>query len=381
MENLLLNLVRLAANGAAPEKEDSLFAALSGLDEKAWHALFEAANTQGVAAFIWDAMEPAINAGKLAMPKELMLQWAGLSMGYEQRYLKYTLSIGKLASLLATEGIKMMILKGYAASLDWPVPAHRPSGDIDIWNFGEQQRADALVASKGGKVDDSHHHHTVFHIGGFMVENHYDFINVYAHRSSAQIEKKLKELARADAATAEVPCCTDGSRMAKVYLPPVQFNALFLIVHLAAHFGGEEIHLRQVLDWAFFVKKYGSQIDWAELQADCRHWNKIQLLDSINAICADYLGFGAADFPVSWRGTRDEAAGSALAKRVLGEILEPEFKEPVPHGAGLLKSFAFRWRRWRANSWKNRMVYPEGELATFLRQVWSHLLKPKSIYA
>lgn len=65
----------------------------------------------------------------------------------------------------------MMVLKGYACSLDWPKPVHRPCGDIDIWQFGKQKDADAAleaekpvqVVQKGQefKVDSSHHHHTV----------------------------------------------------------------------------------------------------------------------------------------------------------------------------------------------------------------------------
>lgn len=73
----------------------------------------------------------------------------------------------------------MMILKGYACSLDWPKPEHRPCGNIDIWLFGKQKEADALLANKKGlEIDSSHHHHhTIFYWRDFMVENHYDFFD------------------------------------------------------------------------------------------------------------------------------------------------------------------------------------------------------------
>ena len=87
----------------------------------------------------------------------------------------------------------MMVLKGYACSIDWPKPEHRPCGDIDIWLFGKQKEADALlVKDKGVIVDTSHHHHTVFDWGGFMVENHFDFINVHHHKSNAAFESLFK---------------------------------------------------------------------------------------------------------------------------------------------------------------------------------------------
>lgn len=79
-----------------------------------------------------------------------------------------------------------MVLKGYACSIDWPKPEHRPCGDIDIWLFGKQKEADAALAASpkfhdsSFKIDSSHHHHTVFDWCSFSVENHYDFVNVYA---------------------------------------------------------------------------------------------------------------------------------------------------------------------------------------------------------
>ena len=106
-----------------------------------------------------------------------------------------------------------MVVKGYACSLDWPKPNHRPCGDIDIWLFGKYREADDLVSNeKGLRVDNSHHHHTVLYWEDFMVENHYDFVNVHAHKSSAELEKVFKGLSQDDSHWVEV----SGER---VYLP------------------------------------------------------------------------------------------------------------------------------------------------------------------
>ncbi len=87
----------------------------------------------------------------------------------------------------------MMVFKSFSCSLDCPKPNHRPCGDIDIWLFGDQKKADELIKEKGSKVDNSHHHHTVFYWNGFMVEN---FVNVHAHQSSKELEVYLSNLAR-----------------------------------------------------------------------------------------------------------------------------------------------------------------------------------------
>lgn len=59
---------------------------------------------------------------------------------YEGRYAAYEKAIGSLAGFYNQHGYKMMVLKGYASSLDWHNPKHRPCGDIDIWQFGEQKK-------------------------------------------------------------------------------------------------------------------------------------------------------------------------------------------------------------------------------------------------
>lgn len=48
----------------------------------------------------------------------------------------YLQAVASLAGFYNAHGYKMMVLKGYACSLNWPRPEHRPCGDIDIWLFG-----------------------------------------------------------------------------------------------------------------------------------------------------------------------------------------------------------------------------------------------------
>ena len=69
------------------------------------------------------------------------------------------------------------------------------------------------------KIDNSHHHHTVFHFEGQLFENHYDFVNVHAHPSSKVVEARLKELAYQGDEAVEI----DG---AEINLPSPDFNAL-----------------------------------------------------------------------------------------------------------------------------------------------------------
>ena len=66
-----------------------------------------------------------------------------------------------------------------------------------------------------------------------------------------------------------------------------------------------------------------------------------------------------------------------MKERVLRDILEPEFGEEAPQR--LLPRVWFRYRRWQANAWKQRLCYKESRWSAFWTGVWNHLLKPSSI--
>lgn len=301
----------------------------------------------------------------LRPPKIALLQWIGETRNnFELRYESYCRALAELAAFYNRNGFRMVILKGYACALDWPKSEHRPCGDIDIWQFGQQKEADeALAEALGVKVDASHHYHTVFGWKGFMVENHYDFINVHAHRSSREMERVFKELGQDDSHYVEV----DGE---KIYLPSPNLHALFLIRHMSAHFAGASITLRQVLDWAFFAEKHTEAVDWPWLVGMLERFNMKEFFCCINAICVEDLGFPADIFPAV-QPLHD------LKERVLNDILEPEFTAAEPES--FCKRVVFKYRRWRANAWKQDLCYGESRWSYFWHGVWAHLLKPASI--
>lgn len=358
LKDPFLNLVRLGIGHSAariPEQSD-------------WQAIADLAYEHGLLAVMIDGIEHLPEQQR--PPKALLLEWIGNTLqSYEQRYTLYEKAIGKLAGFYNQKGYKMMLIKGYACSLDWPKPEHRPCGDIDIWQFGQWKEADkALEASfktqdPSFKIDNSHHHHTVFDWQGFTVENHYDFVNVYAHKSSRELEKIFKELGQDDSNFVEV--CGE-----KVYLPSPNLHALFLIRHMVSHFAAAEISLRQVLDWAFFVEKHTKEVDWVWLLGVLKEYHMMEFFNLINAICVEDLGFGADIFP-------SVQFLPSLKDRVLNDILDPAYGTAEPKG--FFSRVVYKYRRWQGNAWKQEMCYGESRWSAFWSGIWAKLLKPASI--
>lgn len=367
---------------------DSWLAAC-GSDSTDWNALKALADAQGLSAIVLDGLNEVRSKREDVrsdwFPDQTMtLQWVGeVWRDYERRYDSYKKAISELAGFYNAHGYKMMVLKGYGCSLNWPKPEHRPCGDIDIWLFGKQKEADEILAKeKGIKIDNSHHHHTVFQWGGFDVENHYSFVNVYAHKSSAELDNVFKELAdiryiKSLESIETSSSKTNGFIIAnmmlgdeKVHIPSSNLHALFLIRHMASHFASSEISLRQVLDWAFFVEKQGAEIDWKWLMGLLEKYHMKDFFNCINAICVGDLGLDVKSFPVV-------RFDPNLKDKVLKDILEPAYGAAEP--GMLIPRLFYKFKRWHGNAWKQELCFSESRWSIFWSSVWSHLLKPKSI--
>ncbi len=372
-KDALLQLVRL---GIGTSKDAKISKDID------WEPVEALAERQGTLGIMYDAVQELKGSRSSSQenlpPLTTWLRWMGKVMqGYEQRYALYRKAVADLAAWYHAHGYRMMVLKGLACGMDWPRPEHRPYGDIDIYLFGKQSEADEEMVSSfrfqdpSFKIDNSHHHHTVFEWNGFTVENHYDFLNVHHHKSNVELEAILKSLAHTDSTCFRHTDSTDNT---DICLPPANLHALFLIRHLVSHFSGASMSLRQVLDWGFFVKAHHYEVDWKWLTEVLEKYHMKEFFDCVNAICVEDLGF----HPLEFKGLRvQEVQGSEMKQRVLNDTLSPEFSEETPKH--VWKRVPFKYRRWRANRWKRELCYEDGQLHSFLGGVWNHLLKPAGI--
>ena len=274
-----------------------------------WEAVFQQALSHGLDAVAFDGLHCLYEGDSGSDEKldemlgDLRYEWFGFTLQCEQDYADYLQTLHDLITFYNTEGIPVLLLKGYGLSLDYPVPSHRPMGDIDLYLFGRQAEADRLIMEKWGiRPDLSHHDHSVVRFRKRLVENHYDLINVHAHRSSHRLEPLLKELATRnpcphllqvsrlqDPSDRNEPKKSAGTDAAQVLLPGADFNALFLLRHAASHFAATGINLRQLLDWLLFVEHHSNECDWDALYAVLRRENMQRFANSLNAIGVHYL--------------------------------------------------------------------------------------------
>ena len=356
LHELFLQLIRLGI-GTSKEAKISF-----NID---WVQLKALADAHGLSAVVLDALDKLSTNDSNSLPLQLKLEWIGeVLQNYEQRYVDYQKRIGELAGFYHQHGYKLMVLKGYGLSLNWPNPKHRPCGDIDIYAFGDYKAADeALHKELDIKIEKGHHHHTVFEWKGYSVENHYDFVNVHYGHGNDELEKEFKEQAKDDSHFVDI----DGD---KVYLPSANLHALFLLRHSMQDFASAELTLRQVLDWAFLVEKHTQEIDWKWLVETIKKFKMTDFFNIVNAICVGDLGFDVKIFP-------NVQFDPFMKEKVLNEIISPSFPREEPRN--LLPRLVFKYKRWKGNAWKQELCYHDSRTGSFITSVWNHLLKPKTI--
>ncbi|MEG1611298.1 MAG: nucleotidyltransferase family protein [Alistipes sp.] len=356
-EQIVIQLLK-SGLGAGATKVSVLMQA----DAAAWKATMQLSARQGVLAITYDAVQQL--PMELMPPKEVLLSWAVNVDRIEQSYAHRHAVLEKLAAFYAAHNIPITLLKGAGLASLYPTPSHRPCGDIDIWLHDKQAQADDILTREMGiAINHETHHHTVFTINGVMIENHYDFLNCSSHHSNRELEGDLRRYAQECGSAFTVGVQT-------VQLPAPDFNALFLMRHMAVHFAAVEIGLRHIADWAMFLRTDGAKVNWEAVRAIYKEHHMLRFADAVTALCVEWMG-------VNPKNIFAYEEDKALQTTILNETLSPAFAEK--HPKGFLKSISFKVRRWWANRWKHPLVYKDSLIGSFFWLCWAHLTRPKTI--
>lgn len=288
---------------------------IGGLTDDRWRELYTAASSQGVSALVWDGIRRLPPESQPS--RELRLRWAYNVERIERRYGQQRRRAAELAAAYAEAGIRTVVLKGFAVSRLYPVPEHRPCGDLDCFLCGDYERGNRVAEQVGAEVkrDFYKHSHIVFR--GLTVENHRFCTAVRGSRRAKRFERHLQRL------LAEGPLCSIPETA--LLVPPPDFNALFLAKHALSHFLTEGISLRHLCDWAVFIDREGDAVDWTAFRKVAAEDRLLRFAEILSDLSVRYLGVARNPLP---------AGVQALADRVLDNILyERRHLNDSPGGA------------------------------------------------
>ncbi len=357
MDNELFSLLRLGLGTTTIAKED--ISTLLIATKNQWDELEEKASFQGVTGIVLDGLKAVMdelgsdcfcrkdNQGQW---KQFILQWiGGVMQGYEAGNLLQLEVVDAIQRRWAVAGVRMMLMKGQANGVLYPEPKHRCPGDIDCYLFEDYAKGNELAKEWADKVDEGWYKHSVIAYGGQTIENHRYFVHTREGKKSKKLNQTMCDTLK-NVKFETLP----GTG---VLLPPPMFNALFLTYHAQAHFLEEGLKLRQLLDWAMFLKRDANKLDWPFFYSVCEKYHLRRFAEVATDIAVHYLGVEIEDSCI---------------------ITKSPFTEKVIHSTLYDKDFVFNsghsgWaNRWHIikNLFKYRWKYHDIYQHSILWQVW-----------
>ena len=250
-----------------------------------WQEVYNVCEQQSVNTITWPAIQKLQKSEILITTSDkmqlLVMKWFGYSSIQEKRFLQYKKTIDELAIWFKANGIDTLILKGLGLSKYYPVPNLRPCGDIDIYLFGDYVKANKQVEHEGIEVNYEEVKHSVFTYNDFTVENHLTLFDV----EQSKIERRTESYA---VKNKEACILTDDG----YYILNENANYLFLLRHLAKHFGDNEgISLRQLVDFGLFAHAEESKIDRKQLENVLKETRLTRINDILVSIAGEVTGW------------------------------------------------------------------------------------------
>lgn len=291
MQEELFLLLRLGLGTSSPEQEN--LSLLSSLKEEQWEELESISQKQGIAAIVFDGISAVVDYKGTQFLNQFKNKsfWSGFIACWgvgvvEQQYVlgnkKQYEVIKDLQNRWSGSGIRMLLMKGMAMGTYYPIPYHRCPGDIDCYLFEDYVKGNELARLWADRVDDGWYKHSQIQYKGQLIENHQYFVHTREGKSSKQLNELLCETL-----TDVQFNILSGTG---VLLPPPMFNALFLTYHSCSHFLGEGLRLKQIVDWAMFLRNDCDMIDWPLFYSLCEKFHFRRFAEVVTDIAVHCLG-------------------------------------------------------------------------------------------
>lgn len=351
IQEVVLALLRHAIQG----DEKGFALEVRHIDADIWKGAMELSVAQGVAALCFDSLEK-MRKDELP-PKDILLNWYGISRQVEQSNGEYMRQVAAIAKSLHGKGVRVVVLKGLACSSWYPKQEHRLYGDFDCFLCGDFRKGNEVMQAMGGRMDPCCYKHSEIFFKGLMVENHQFLLNIRGSRRRKALERHLQRL------IVERP---EGEREyvegTAIEIPCADVNALFLMVHMFSHFLDEGTNLKQLADWAVFLKQHQDKVDWEAFYYWTDRLHLSRFAEAVTFIAATHLGVSITRSEIRLDGT--------YAKRILDDALwdsEKVYNKNFSH-LQLLMTLSTNIIRSR---WKYREIYQRSALLELVNAGWS----------
>lgn len=221
---------------------------------KEWRVLYALAVKQAVAGVCFCGVQRLAKEQRAKMPKQLMMQWFAIAEQIRQRNRLLNARAKGLTEKFAEGGYRSCVLKGQGIaeiysdndSVSGHLGTYRQSGDIDLWVDGERMKVLDYARSFGevGLVDIKQADFKCFK--DVDVEIHSIpaiFYNPLSYRKFCSWLKWIKE---EQFSIGEMGFAS----------PAIEFNVVYVLIHIYRHMFDEGVGLRQLMDYYFVLRAF-----------------------------------------------------------------------------------------------------------------------------
>lgn len=329
-----------------------------------WAVLFRLATAQGVSAIAWDGLVRLRREGQLPaeyeLPRALKLQWAMQVSKIEQRYERQLRSATELADYFAQNGVRTVVLKGFAISELYPIPNHRECGDLDCFLCGDYERGNQLAEALGAKVRRDFYKHSHIEYKRLMVENHQFCTAIRGANERKVFERHLQQLL-GEGMNHRLACSV-------LEIPSSDFNVLFLTAHGMSHFLSEGLKLRHLCDWVCLLQERSGEINWQMIN----EWTKQMAYDcfvaTMTALAVSHLGLSVVGAELQ--------TDNRYADRVLTDMLRIDLSIFNSGKSRMAQRWMMVRNRFSA-IWKYRLIYRRSLMVDLARAIYAFFFERK----
>lgn len=312
-------------------------------------------NHNGVSAIWWDYILRNIEDGKIIVGQQPTkvdkIKWALAVENIISQYRRRKALSIEIADIWAREGIKTYGLKGWALSTYYPKPELRECGDLDCYLGVDFSRGNQVAIANGAKFNPHDYRHSHIYYKGLTIENHQYFLPVRGNARNKQLERYLQ---------AVIPC-DRRIEDSNVFYPSAQFHSLFIILHMLQHFLYENITLRHMLDWTYFVNAEKENIDWREFNSKCEVAGATRFVEALNHICTQHMGL-----ELDGTGLK---ADSRYAVKILNDTLE-QSSQHISSINNLWHQRLAKIQNIVSQRWKFNQIYDTGATLLICKSIW-----------
>ena len=257
-----------------------------------WSSLLSLAKRQTTLLLVQDGLELLLEGQKargeerVAVPPRALLKVQNMRMQTQKVHNDLNQLILELDGLLRSVGILPLLLKGESMASLYLCPESRNCGDIDLFVFPEDYtRAARLLATCLEQIEMATEKHGTFRRGRYNVELHFCPLVLQRpwlrHYFDLYTREKLSDVHE----TVSLPFA-EG----KVLVPPVTYNAIFLLAHIYHHFIEGGIGLRQICDWTLFLDRNFERLDVDELATKLEQFGLMNAWKVFVSLAVGFLG-------------------------------------------------------------------------------------------